>query len=437
MLISDGGGGGDPYQIKVNSVSGGGEEQSMGYQEIMQLLHGLKPGDMTAAAASFKKLGDTLDQVTSKLRDQGTQLADSWSGEAAAKAMAKFQQLHDQAAQLAAQAHTTSGTMHWMGTEVMPKFQSLPSPQVMGHGAQAATDAAAGSAIMPGFGTAAGAVYGGFFGPDGTAKADKAAREYMKSFNQAMTQANNQLPPSTTGPKTRGGTGTFTPPGGTNGTGGISGSGSSGYSGVGGTNGTGGSAPSGYTPPAGTTGQVNLSHLHGTNTPGGSLQGYSPAGGTPSSPFTHGGGQPGSSPFQTVPVGPGGGYGSGKGLPGEGEGVPGEQGAAGEKALGEEGLKTGKGLGEEGVPGEEGLGAEGTAGAADGAAADGAAGAAGEATGAEGAAAGAAEGEGLNAMPMGGGGGGQQDKERQRQAWMAEDESIWGVPREDVGPVIG
>jgi hypothetical protein len=39
---------------------------------------------------------------------------------------------------------------------------------------------------------------------------------------------------------------------------------------------------------------------------------------------------------------------------------------------------------------------------------------------------------------MGGsGGGGGQDKERQRQAWMNEDDSIWGVPDEDVGPIIG
>jgi hypothetical protein len=38
---------------------------------------------------------------------------------------------------------------------------------------------------------------------------------------------------------------------------------------------------------------------------------------------------------------------------------------------------------------------------------------------------------------MGGSGSGQQDKQWQPRAWMQEDEDIWGVPRDDVGPVIG
>lgn len=42
-------------------------------------------------------------------------------------------------------------------------------------------------------------------------------------------------------------------------------------------------------------------------------------------------------------------------------------------------------------------------------------------------------------MPMGGmgGGGGSQDSERQRQAWMSEDKSIWGLPDQEIGSEIG
>jgi hypothetical protein len=40
-------------------------------------------------------------------------------------------------------------------------------------------------------------------------------------------------------------------------------------------------------------------------------------------------------------------------------------------------------------------------------------------------------------MPLGGAGGGQgQDKDRSRQAWMAEDEDVWGAGQPAVPPVI-
>jgi hypothetical protein len=47
-----------------------------------------------------------------------------------------------------------------------------------------------------------------------------------------------------------------------------------------------------------------------------------------------------------------------------------------------------------------------------------------------------AEGEGMGFPMTGGSGSGQQDKERQRQAWMNEDADIWGVPKDNAGPVI-
>src|SRR5262249_24521011 len=121
-------------QYTPNPVTPGNEEQSMDYQEIMQKMHGMKPGDVTQAATAFKNLGTQLDTVTAQLRAAGNQLAENWSGPAAAQAMQKFQTMHDQAAQLAAQAHTTGNVAHWVGGDVMQQFQSIPSPQVLGGG---------------------------------------------------------------------------------------------------------------------------------------------------------------------------------------------------------------------------------------------------------------------------------------------------------------
>ena len=399
------------YDIKPNSVPPAGEEQSMEYPEIMQILHGLKPGDVASAGDAFENLAKVLDAITSDLANTGNQLGNSksWEGAAAQAAMNKFQQLHDQAAQLAANAHNTAGVAHWLGHDVLPKYQSIPSPEVM---SKSESDAIIGGMFGAG-GAAVGGVAGMFgVGSDGTGKANNAARGYLASLNGYIGEGINQLPPSVSGPNPTNITNPGqwqTPP---------SGGPGSGYTPIGGypPGGYGGGAPIGggggtppYTPPGG--GRVPPPKLptgNGGPSPTGTLQGYTPppGGGTPPPFGGSPGGMPGggsANPFSRLGMMPGGGAGAGEGdLPGESspdEGLTGDTAAAD--------------------------GAAGDAAAADGAAAGDAAGAAG------------AEGEGMAGMPMGGSGSGQQDKERQRQAWMHEDEDIWGVPKDDVGPVIG
>lgn len=430
----------DPYQITVNSVSAGGEEQSMGYEQIMAHLHGLKPEEVAQAAESFRQLGDTLNTMATRLASAGDQLAGQWSGAAAAKAMTRFQELHDQTATLAAQAHTTAGVMKWVGGEVMPQFQQLQSPQVMSGG----QGWAAGSVAGPGAGIV-GAIGGAVMGAEGKAKADQAARQYMSTLNQHLVQANQMLPPSTTGPAawhSRGNTSyNLSNHGGSLAGTGAGSSGGAGYSGSGGGVGGGGGGPF--------AAQTSAGHFS-ASTPSASLQGYAPpqsgggavspyGGGAPSSMATGGGS---ANPFSRMPMVPGGGTSPGgvlgeKGLPGE-SGIPGESALGKGGPLGKSGLP-GKGVPGEGMPGESGLapGAAGDAGGSAGAAAagDAASGAAGEAAGAAGA--GAGEAGGMGAMPMGGAGGGQQEKERQRQAWLHEDDNIWGLPDEEIGPIIG
>ena len=408
------------YNIQPNSVSPGGEEQNMPYQQIMPILHGLAPGDVASAGAAFENLGKTLDAVAENLRKTAMKLAadNSWRGAAAQAAMDKFQQLHDQAAQLAANAHTTANSVNWIGNEVLPKYKAIPAPQVMGaSSADAAAGSAIGSVVMPGaggvLGAGAGYVAGALgIGPDGQAKADTAARQYLASLNGHLASA--PFPSSISGsdPFSKGGQGGWITPGSHGGGGSGYGGGSGIGGGMGGAGGAGGGAPMpGYSPSAG-AGHFTPAKLP-SNAPSASLQGYATPTGSPTgSPF--GPGSPGgvnpmgggsANPFSRMPTTmPVGGFGKG-GLPGAGS-IPGESGLAKSAA------------------GEAGAAAEGAAGEA----------ARAEAAGA----AGAAEGGGMAGMPMtGAAGSGQQDKERQRQAWMHEDEDIWGVPQDDIGPIIG
>ena len=419
-----GGGGGDgsSYNIKPNSVSPAGEEQSMGYQEIMQNLHNLKPGDVASAGDAFKNLGTVLDNIASDLATTGNQLSQHWQGTAAQAAMTKFQQLHDQAAQLAAQAHTTANVASWVGNDVLPQYKNIPDPQVM---SKSESDAVIGGAVGGVPGAAVGSMLGAFgIGSDGSAKADQAARGYLASLNGHLATANTSLPNTVSGPPgSFGGSGTMQGSTAHTGSGAGSGYGGSGYGGVGGSGGTGpGPGGQNYPTPGGTGHLTPVKLPTGGPGPTGTLQGYNPPpGGGSVPPFgsgppggvTTGGGS--ANPFSRMAMMPGGGPGAGGG----GEGLPGEGG-----------------LGEgSGLAGESGLanGADtGSVAAGEGAAADAAGAEAAGVAGAEG-----AEGMGMTGMPMGGSGSGQQDKERQRQAWMHEDEDIWGVPKQDIGPVLG
>jgi len=414
-------------------VTPGGEE-SYGYQRIMPMMHNLEPDKVGEASMTFGYLADSLDSLRTALKTMAGQLAqnESWQGTAAQSAMSKFQQLHDQAAQLSAQSRTTSNTLNWLGNEVMNQYKAIPSPQVASGLEQ---DISKYAQATSGAGLANEMINGA---PDGNSKADTAAQDYLKTFNGHLQTANNAMPKSLASPnpnaQASGSPGSA--PGDSSSSGGSSGSGSgsgAGYSGVPGSSAPGGGGTTGHS--ASSSPSVNpfsSSHLpsgHGGASSNASLQGYSPpSGGTAGSPFGSGGSNMaggGANPFDRVAAMPGGfGPRAAGGASGE-DGVPGEEGA----------LKAGKG----GLPGE-GENIPGESGASSGAGdAEGAAGAGGEAAGAEAAGASGAEGAegGASGMPMGaGGGGGSQDKERQRQAWMNEDQNIWGLPDDEIGSTL-
>lgn len=414
---------GGSYPVRNSPVGPGGEE-SFDYQQVMQMMHGLDPGQVASAAEVLTGLADQLDSLRSALKSAAAQASQNWSGTAAQSAMNQFQVLHDQTAQLAAQSRTAGNTLHWLGNDVMPKYQSLPSPQVAGGWKGLVADAAQG--VVSGKGGIEEAMAGG----PGKAKANSATQDYLKTFNQHLATANNAMPKTLASPATPGRQSTAwgAAPGGHAGSSAAAGPGpGSGYDKASGSSAPSGGAPASYAAPS-TANPFTASKLpHSATASNASLQGYTPPAGTGASPYGPGALGPrvtsggGANPFARMPVVPGGAarYGSGA--------------AEGESGLGSEAAK----LGENDMPGETGTlpGENGGAGASDGT--PGAADAAGaEAAGSEAAGA-AGAGEGAAGMPMAaGGGGGGQDRERQRQAWMSEDQSIWGLPDEDIGSVL-
>lgn len=397
----------------------GADIQGMSYQEIMPKLHGLDPDQFAAASKAFGQLESALDNITASLRRTGESFAanQSWRGAAAQKAMDKFQDMHDQASVLSAQCSQAKTSLSWFSDATRP-YQQIPDPQVVSATKADEIMAAPLDALNPVAGAGGAWVASKLgIGPDGQNTADKAARDYMNSYNQQLAKLDKSLP-NDQNPQDRGGQ-NFSHPGSSqqgsgsgSGAGQLSGSGSAGGVPGSATGGAGANVP-GYSSrssanPFASSQTAKAPSITPANA---SLQGYTPPPTGTGSPFagaSPGGAGGSANPFARMAPMPG-----GVGAGALGERIPGEE-----------------------SPGKSGL-SEGEAGVKD-AAAEGTAsgeGVGGEAARAE--AAGAREGAG-GGMPMGGaGGGGDQDKERQRQAWMNEDQSIWGVPDEDVGPIIG
>jgi hypothetical protein len=447
------------FFVKTHDVAPS-ETSGMSASEVMSILHGLDVGSIEDAASAHKNLASQLDEVTKQLQNNASTLAGAWKGTAAQSAMSKFQQMHDQTAQLAAQAHQTSSVLSWTA-KALSKFKSLPTPAGE---SLTQSDEAAGAAIGGKYGGVAGSAIGDTagaiasvfgIGSNQQAKADAQAQKYLNALNQHLVAANNALP-TTIGAQTvsatPGGTGLGAARGGgaTSGGGGVvSGPGLNPYTG-----------PTGTVSSAGPTGiaKFNPNPLpHGGGGSTGKLQGYQPPTTSPSplppnGPPTVGPTGPGNppAPLPTPVTGPGQGPGpdpapvnDGPVPPGDGpdgpltggngaagaDGAIGGEGAAGDAAM-QSGAMTGA---DAGIGANSGMAADSAMGASSAAGADGAAN--GEIGAADGSAMGGAEGEGMG-MPMMGGASGQQDKERQRQAWMNEDEDIWGVPRDSIGAVI-
>jgi uncharacterized protein YukE len=426
------------YYLKINEVSPS-EVSGMDVNQVMSILHSLDVNGVTEAADAHMNLASKLEQVASRLASNAHTLSGSWQGTAAQAAMDKFQQMHNQTSQLAAQAKQTGQVLHWTAS-VMQKYKNLPTPQ--GESATQAdeqTGAHIGGAIggVPGsaIGDAAGAVAGFFgIGSGNQAKANAQAQKYLNALNQHLVAANNALPTTIGQSPELGNTGLG--PANT-GTGGGAGGGPGPIAGAPPISPHPGSGV-GTSPVTGPSGPTHIGKFSGAPLPNsgpgpaGSLQGYTPPPGStntlpPPGATTPPAPGPGNMPPGLVPGGP----------------VPSNNGPGPDETLTGDGPPAGDGGGDAlaGVDGAATDDAAATGAIGDSAVSDVAA-ESGVITGADGeigatdASAMGAEGEGMGFPMMGGAGSGEQDKERQRQVWMNEDTDIWGVPRDNVGSVI-
>lgn len=370
----------------------GADVRKMSCQQIMPLLHRLEPGQFTQAAQAFKDLGTALENIRANIEKTGNALAEnrSWRGTAAQNAMKAFQEMHDAAALLAADSAQAGKALHWFGGEATPPFQSIPDPQVLSGWKKYAAEAA--EWTSPAVGVAS--TLSGHGPGGGQDEADRAARGYMNGYNRQIAKLNQALPAG------------------------------------------GNPEKHGHQHTHHVHHQHHVHHeghenhlKHEPNQPVHPNTGgpHHPGGGNPAhgpNPFARRNppDPPGKPHVPAAPRGP------------ETPAVPETPHNRGQlQALNPpHGGGTGTPPGSGGTgPAEVGAGQAGARGAM--MSSDGPAGEAGAGT-----AAAEGRGGGYNVIPQTGAGtGGQQDKERQRQAWISEDKSVWGVPDEDVGPEIG
>lgn len=327
--------------IKPHGVELPSDTSSMEAPEIMALLRSLDADGTRRAGERFSRLGTALNEIAVRIAGHSDHLARHWRGRAAAGAMRTFQDMHDYAATLAAQATQTGEVLKWMGNDVLPRYQHLPDPSSV-HGVT-------------------------------REHANTAARTYLKSLSDHVIAANKAMPSRIVG------------------------------------------TPS--SPHAGARRTAVPAVSSPNPFPGGSGPVTSPGTSSPVPPRIH----PRNGPFPAAQL-----QSAGPALPTAP--APPVSGLPAPSAGGPGGVSVMPVM-----PAGAGGGSAGMAGETPAASAAGAAGA-----GSEASAAGAAGSEeGLAAAPMMGGAGSQQEQERQRYAWMNDDDDIWGVPAEGQPPVIG
>jgi len=330
-----------------------------------------------------------------------------------------LQQVHAQTLITAQAAIQAGAVLNWLGNVVLPQFKALPDPR------SGLLNSAGG--IISGIEHAASDLSGtvsGAAAANATSAADTVARSYLTALNTYLAEANNNLPTST---------------------GAVAGdpaintqmqlaplpSGAGARSVAGTVNGRTGN-------PGSVSGRGATSKVGSTTTPAGSRATSGTGGGSPAPSSGSPTALPGS--LQSVPAPPGTGISSSQVVPGGPVSGIGEVGSAtgavtanpSLPGLAVPGLSTG---GYATQPGSPGVAAgemmpgvanaplvSGAAGSQDAAAANGA---------------GGASADDMGGFPMmGGAAPGQSEKERRRQAWMNEDEDIWGVPTGCVPTVI-
>lgn len=384
-----GAGAAGPGQIRM--YVGPTDTSGMTAATVKALLGAVHAGGVESAGQAYEDAGQLLGQAAGNVAGYAQRLfTGAWRGSAAQQALAQFQQVHHQMVQQANIVQQAGPPLQWLGGKIIRWYQQhLPHEsgwqKIEGDLARSSSAGALGAALGVG---------SGMLAAHQQHELNQAAQQHLARLNDRIIQANERMPES--GPVVSAGywprqTTTVGPPPPDRTPGGSTVGG--------GGNAVGGPARGSGLAPGGAAGGGHRISGTGPRSSGqpsatASLAGYVPPSGA--------GAPSGGVPAGGVPMG-GAPADGGLGVPL----IPGMPGGAG-------------GAGDAGVP-SEGAAAGADSGAAG---ADGMAGA------------GAAEGRGMTGMPAMGGAPGQQDSDRQRHAWMAEDEDLWHVRGEHVVPAV-
>ncbi|MBO0803878.1 MAG: hypothetical protein J2P25_12490 [Nocardiopsaceae bacterium] len=156
----------------------------MNWQEIMSVLHNLEPGPCRECGGLLLALGRELSRVAEQVADGGERLAQNWQGQAAAEAINAFQAMYDQTATLAAEATQAGNVLNWVGNDVLPAFQEIPSPALASGLIEFFRTHVEGNGTL----SAAGGDLAG------NAKAQVAAEQYLTALDNYLDQAYNAIP---------------------------------------------------------------------------------------------------------------------------------------------------------------------------------------------------------------------------------------------------
>jgi uncharacterized protein YukE len=98
------------------------------WQEVQALLAATNPDAITAAGQAYLNLSHQLTTVTGQLAQHGATLAQNWGGPTALTAVSQVQQLHQTATDMQAQTYQAGVALSWYGPVLAAFAATVPQP---------------------------------------------------------------------------------------------------------------------------------------------------------------------------------------------------------------------------------------------------------------------------------------------------------------------
>ncbi|HEY2579672.1 MAG TPA: WXG100 family type VII secretion target [Streptosporangiaceae bacterium] len=98
------------------------------WQEVQAMLEATNPDAITAAGQAYLDLSNQLTTVTGQLAGHASTLAQNWGGSTAVTAVSQIQQLHQTATDMQANTYSAGTALQWYGPVLAAFKSSVPQP---------------------------------------------------------------------------------------------------------------------------------------------------------------------------------------------------------------------------------------------------------------------------------------------------------------------